>query len=114
MSATNVRRLRTPHRERVDGLIMHTSYLPDTGWRVTEKGDCLFIQHIAKLDCTVTGSNDWQRGRKWFVSEHSTDEEIIRTMRMAILAFEEHEMNENFKFRGERVLNPHPEGHRDG
>lgn len=37
-----------------------------------------------------------QRGRKWLVDPMATDQQILNTMLMALLAFEEHELREGF------------------
>ncbi len=87
-------------------------YKPNTGWRISERGDCVFVQHTQQIPCTQSGEVSWQRGRKWYISDHATELEIVRTLRAAVLAFEEHEINETLLYRGERVLNPHPEGGR--
>ena len=61
----------------------------------------------------VTGAEDYRAYcRKFYLSPHMTDEEVIRTFALAVKTFEEHEANEWLKFDGYRVLNPHPEGPR--
>jgi hypothetical protein len=49
---------------------------------------------------------DW-RGRKWFLSEHMTDGEVVQTALMACLAASEHEIREQFKYRGVSIFDPH-------
>lgn len=48
-----------------------------------------------------------QRGRKWLLSEHMTDGEVVQTAFKAIITAEEHECREAFKYRGQAVFGPH-------
>lgn len=50
---------------------------------------------------------DVQRGRKWLLSEHMTESEIVQTAFTAVLAAEEHECRELFRVEGVAVLGPH-------
>ena len=47
------------------------------------------------------------KGREWIISEHATASEIIQTALAAALHFEEHEVREAFKYRGQAVMGPH-------
>lgn len=47
------------------------------------------------------------RGRKWRLSEHMTKSELVQTALMAVLAAEEHEAREAFKYRGAAIFGPH-------
>jgi hypothetical protein len=49
---------------------------------------------------------EWS-GRKWLLSEHMTDSEIVLTALKAVLTAEEHEARELFKWRGRAILGPH-------
>ena len=49
---------------------------------------------------------EW-RGRKWFLSKHMTDDEIIKTIWLAFEIAVRHELMEGFKVNGFRVFNPH-------
>lgn len=46
-------------------------------------------------------------GRKWRLSEHMTKGEIVQTVFMACLAWEEHECREAFKYKSQPVFSPH-------
>lgn len=48
-------------------------------------------------------------GRKWRLSTHMSASEVVLTIFAALLAFEEHEAREAFRFQGQRVLGPHPD-----
>lgn len=53
------------------------------------------------------GRNAAWTGRKWWLSRHMTQSEIVQTALMAVLAAEEHEARENFTYRGEPIFCPH-------
>lgn len=57
--------------------------------------------------CNVTGKPMRWYSRKWRLSAHMTDGEVVQTAFMAVLAALEHEARENFKFIGVAVLQPH-------
>ena len=46
-------------------------------------------------------------GRKWRLSPHMTDSEIVGTALKAVLTAEEHEARENFLYRGRPIFGPH-------
>lgn len=50
--------------------------------------------------------NGWN-GRKWFLSEHMTESEVVMTALKSCLTFEEHEAREAFKYEGVAVAGPH-------
>lgn len=52
------------------------------------------------------GIEPWT-GRKWMLSTHMTKSEIVYTAFKAIMAAEEHETRELFKYRGHEVCGPH-------
>lgn len=49
---------------------------------------------------------EW-RGRKWYLSEHMLDDEVVKTAFAAFRAAVEHEVMEGFTVQGIRVFNPH-------
>lgn len=57
--------------------------------------------------CNYSGEGFAWKGRKWFLSEHMTDGEIVQTALMACLAASEHEIREQFKYRGVSIFDPH-------
>jgi hypothetical protein len=67
----------------------------------------VFIQAVYNTPCTKTGKHDDWRGRKWYLSTHMTDDEIIKTVYCAVKAAVEHEMMEGFKVDGIILFNPH-------
>jgi hypothetical protein len=79
----------------------------DWNLRVLEKGDGFLLQVIFFAKCARTGEMQEQRCRKWYISSHCCDSEIVRTAFKAIEAGELHELHENFKYRGVQIFNPH-------
>jgi hypothetical protein len=57
--------------------------------------------------CNVTGLPMVWFGRKWQLSPHMTDGEIVQTAFMAVMAANEHETREKFTYRGVSVFDPH-------
>jgi len=47
------------------------------------------------------------KGRKWLLSQHMTDSEIVQTALLAVLVCEEHEARERFRYRGAAIFGPH-------
>ena len=47
------------------------------------------------------------RGRKWLLSPHMTDTEIVQTAFLAVLKAEEHETRESFLVHGKAIFNTH-------
>lgn len=46
-------------------------------------------------------------GRKWLLSKHMTETEIVKTVLKAVLSAVEHETLENFKYKGLTIFDPH-------
>lgn len=46
-------------------------------------------------------------GRKWDLSLHMTESEIVFTVWKAVLAFMEHELREKFHYKGKKIFDPH-------
>jgi hypothetical protein len=66
-----------------------------------------FIQCIYEAPCTITGEAKLWHGRKWYLSDHMTEDEVVKTCYAAFKAAVEHEVMEGFTFEGQRVFNPH-------
>lgn len=54
-----------------------------------------------------TGEVESWSGRKWQLSTHMTDSEIVQTALKAVLTAEEHEAREKFLYRGRAIFGPH-------
>ena len=65
--------------------------------QVCQDGDRQYLQ---------VSDGEWT-GRKWMLSPHMVDGEVVQTALMAVLAWYEHETREAFKFKGCAIFNPH-------
>lgn len=95
--------------KRLNDVVQQVTY---KDWRlvvrpVDEHETHFYLQVCFIAKDVVTGAVANQRGRKWLLSEHMTDTEIVVTAYKAIEAAELHEMRENFKFKGEPIYSPH-------
>lgn len=72
------------------------------------EADRMYMQVQTDVTDTTTGE-PWLgcRGRKWWLSPHMTDTEVVMTAFKAVLTFIEHEVRENFMFKGRAVFGPH-------
>lgn len=66
-----------------------------------------YVQVLFMDKDRITGKEELQRCRKWILSLHSTNSEIIRAVFKAVEAAMLHEVQEAFKFRNARIYNPH-------
>lgn len=67
----------------------------------------IFLQVVYNAACTTTGAVKEWHGRKWYLSDHMTEDEIVKTCFAAFKAAVEHEVMEAFRWKGQRVFNPH-------
>jgi hypothetical protein len=67
----------------------------------------LYIQCEYFSPCTHTGEKMLWKGRKWYLSEGMTDDEVIKTAYCAFEAAVKHEIMEGFKVDGTILFNPH-------
>lgn len=72
-----------------------------------DKEDKHFLQILCKDTCNVTGKPLIWKSRKWQLSPHMTDGEIVQTALKACLTAAEHEIREKFKYRGVSIFDPH-------
>lgn len=66
-----------------------------------------YIQIEYGAPCTKTGKMEKWKGRKWYLSEYMTDDEIVKTTWCAFEACVKHELMEGFKVDNIIVFNPH-------
>jgi hypothetical protein len=64
-------------------------------------GDGFYVQIRFPAEAPYDGC------RKWYVSSHATESEVVQTVFLAALIAQEHELRENFKFMGKDIFNPH-------
>lgn len=66
-----------------------------------------YIQWMWSDTCPRTGNIKLQRGRKWYLSMHMTDSEIVQTAFLAAMTAMEHEVREFFEYRNQPIFRPH-------
>lgn len=72
--------------------------------------DWLFTVHdepYPYLQITFYDASELQYCRKWMLYPTMDASEIVRTAWMAVMAAEEHEAREHFKYKGRRLFGPH-------
>lgn len=94
---------------RIESILRDIKY-KDWEFRLNEDAGCMTLQvefAAPDLDDMHERRIIRHRGRKWRLSYHMTKSEIVQTALMAVLAAEEHEAREQFKYRGRAVFGPH-------
>ena len=88
--------------------------IPGLEMRYRVERDCqrpadgrIFVQCVYDAPCTETGTLREWRGRKWYLSDFMTEDEIVKTCFAAFRAAVDHEVMEGFRCDGRRVFNPH-------
>ena len=66
-----------------------------------------YLQVVMETKDAVTGEPYIAKGRKWLLSMHMVPGEVVQTAFLAVLTFLEHEVREQFKFKGQAIFNPH-------
>ncbi len=99
-------------QEQIDRIVAITTRIEYRNWLLRfsldkKRGNAPFIQWVFEAKCRTTGYVDWQYSRKWYLSEHMTESEIVLTAFKAAITAEEHECRENFLYQSRRVMNPH-------
>lgn len=67
----------------------------------------ILIQIVYDAPCTKTGIISEWHGRKWYLSDHMTEDEVVKTCYAAYEAAVKHEIMESFKADGKVLFNPH-------
>lgn len=67
----------------------------------------VFLQVEYDTPCIKTGVPRVFRGRKWYLSDHMIDDEVVKTALAAFEATMRHECLEGFKIDGVTLVNPH-------
>ena len=62
---------------------------------------------ISHIEDATQAVDIWQHGRKWLLSRHMTDGEVVQTAFKAIMAALEHEAREEFKYKDMAIFGPH-------
>ena len=66
-----------------------------------------YMQARFMAPCAFGGEPKPQATRKWRLSQHMTNSEIVQTALKCVLTAVEHEARENFKYRGQAIFGPH-------
>lgn len=74
---------------------------------LTYNTERVFIQVRYNSKCNKTGEKETWKGRKWYLSEYMTEDEVVKTAYTACETAVKHEIMEGFKFDDIIVFNPH-------
>lgn len=67
----------------------------------------IYLQHRFLRPDEITGEMGWGYGRKWHVSPHATESEVVLTCLKAAITNAEHEVREGVTYKGARIFQPH-------
>lgn len=67
----------------------------------------VYLQVRYQAPDSKTGQPCAWKGRKWYLSEHMTHDEVLKTAWAAVELAVKHELMESFTWMGERLFNPH-------
>ena len=90
----------------LEDIVARVSFM-DRRFRVLEKGDGFLLQLEYEEACVETGELRTQRARKWYVSPHATETEVVETLFAACQRSMLHVTAEHFTYQGRRVFSPH-------
>jgi len=79
----------------------------DWAFRTGPMDQGFFLQ--ATFDAIGNGDSivSEQHGRKWYISAHATESEVVQTALKAVLTALEHEARESFTYKGVALFGPH-------
>ena len=97
------------NRREIEALVSRIAY---SDWDIVVRslgfgGDRFVLQVHFDAPCVNTGEVERQSGRKWLLSPHMTECEVLFTALKAILTAVEHEAREGFTLDGVRIFGPH-------
>lgn len=93
--------------KRFNELISRITY-PNIKFEITtEKGRCFLRIKCDNTTCNITGIPTAWNSRKWRLSPHMTDMEIVNTAFLAIITALEHEARELFRVDGIALMDSH-------
>ena len=96
-----------PFEIRLRNTVAEVSYR-DWSFRIDKDGIGLWFLQVRFDGAHVqTGETTHWSGRKWRLSMHMTNSEIVQTALKAVLTAEEHEARERFQYRGRSIFGPH-------
>lgn len=92
--------------QQIQEIVNQITYL-DWKFRLFDDGNRALLQVQGNGICPKTGERVEWTGRKHAISFHSCRNEIIRTAKLAIDRAVQHEVDEQFRYRGVAIFNPH-------
>ena len=100
------------NKEQIQELVSHISFeVLNTKFKYLVKEDSLggrvYIQLAFASPDAITGDMTEWTSRKYYLSEHMIEDEIVKTCFMAAKQCVEHEVMEGFQFDSKVVFNPH-------
>lgn len=87
-------------------ILRHVAHPEFTYQPLYEDGN-YFLRVVCQGADNTTGQPFKWHGRKWRLSAHMTDGEVVQTAFLATLTAIEHETRERFTFLGQAVFDPH-------
>lgn len=90
----------------IENIVSKISYL-DWIIKVRYDDNRPYLQVYGHGSSPKGNSEEKWSGRKWWLSPHMCENEIVNTAYKAIEAAVLHEMREHFKFRNVAIFNPH-------
>lgn len=76
-------------------------------WTFLLETDPLALRIQATTEDNVKGGIYTWKGRKWILSKHMTDGEVVQTAWLAVQTASMHELRERFKYKGQAIFDPH-------
>lgn len=80
---------------------------PGFRWIVPDTEGRIYLQAQFVAACSIHGVTEQWSTRKWYLSNQATESEIVQTALKLTLTAAEHEVRENFKYRGRPIFGPH-------
>ena len=93
-------------KESLKKLISEVSY-SDWEYHLCFKNEIPYLQITFVAPDNMTGEMALQSCRKWMLSYHMCDDEVLTTALKATLGAVEHETREQFKWKGQPIYRPH-------
>lgn len=84
-------------------------YFPEYEFNVKLDGrNAMYLQARYLEKDIITGKNEWQFTRRWFLSPEMVKSEVVATCFKCVITSMEHRTREHFTYyRGKRIYGPH-------
>lgn len=97
---------RMPDLERFRNVLQRVEF-PSFNFIIHSENVQPYLQIECDGTCNVSGEPMAWKSRKWHLSVWMTDGEIVQTAFKAVMTAMEHEIRENFRYRGVSIFDPH-------